>query len=264
MFEAFDFIKFTFIDFVDILVVGLLLYYVYRLLKGTVAINIFLGIVIIFVIWRVTQILGMELLSGILGQFIGIGLIALFVVFQQEIRKFLLAIGSTNFFKKGIIKRFSAFLKNSSDNIDGQRTANELIFACWKMSKEKTGALIILERNQSLDFVRTSGDKMNIELNAPILESIFYKNSPLHDGAIVVKNNYIVATRVILPVVGQNSIPKHFGLRHRAAVSITEKTDATAIVVSEETGKISYIKNGDFVLYASQEELTEIITQDLV
>lgn len=263
MFKPFDFIKFTFIDLVDILVVGLLLYYIYRLLKGTVAINIFLGIVIIFVIWKITQALGMELLSGILGQFIGMGLIALFVVFQQEIRKFLLAIGSTNFFKKGILKRLS-FLNKSSNKLANEQTAQILVTTCRQMGKEKTGALIILERNQSLDFVRTSGDKMNIELNTPILESIFYKNSPLHDGAIVVEGNYVVATRVILPVISQSSIPKHFGLRHRAAVSITEKTDATALVVSEETGKVSYIKNGDFVLYNSDEELVKIIQNDLI
>lgn len=263
MLDVFDFIHFTLIDFLDIVVVGGLLYYIYRLLKGTVAISIFLGIVIIFAIWKITQALGMELLSGILGQFIGMGFLALFVVFQQEIRKFLLAIGSTNFFKKGILKHLS-FLGKSATRIANRNTPKILVEACVKMGKERTGALLILERTQSLEFVKTSGDTMNIELNIPILESIFYKNSPLHDGATIIQGNFIVATRVILPVISQNSIPKNFGLRHRAAISITEKTDASALVVSEETGRISYIKNGDFVRYTSEEELIEIITNDFL
>lgn len=261
MFKAFDFLDFSIIDAIDIILVGLLLYYIYKLLKGSVAINIFLGIVIIFVIWKVTQLVGMELLSGILGQFIGMGFFALIVVFQQEIRKFLLVVGSTNITKKGFFKKLS-FLRNTKVDSSVRQTIETLVSACRKMGLENTGALIILERNQSLDFVKNSGDKMNIEVNQPILESIFYKNSPLHDGAIIVEENYVVATRVILPVVSQSVIPKRFGLRHRAAISITEKTDATALVVSEETGKISYIKNGEFVLFNTDEELIQIMEKD--
>ncbi|GIZ16308.1 diadenylate cyclase CdaA [Capnocytophaga catalasegens] len=261
MFKAFDFLDFSIIDAIDIILVGLLLYYIYKLLKGSVAINIFLGIVIIFVIWKVTQLVGMELLSGILGQFIGMGFFALIVVFQQEIRKFLLVVGSTNITKKGFFKKLS-FLRNAKIDSSVRQTIETLVSACRKMGLENTGALIILERNQSLDFVKNSGDKMNIEVNQPILESIFYKNSPLHDGAIIVEENYVVATRVILPVVSQSVIPKRFGLRHRAAISITEKTDATALVVSEETGKISYIKNGEFVLFNTDEELIQIMEKD--
>lgn len=262
MFKAFNFLDFSIIDAIDIALVGLLLYYIYKLLKGSVAINIFLGIVIIFVIWKVTQLVGMELLSGILGQFIGMGFFALIVVFQQEIRKFLLVVGSTNITKKGFFKKLS-FLKSAKVDSSVRQTIETLVSACRKMGLENTGALIILERNQSLDFVKNSGDKMNIEVNQPILESIFYKNSPLHDGAIIVEGNYVVATRVILPVVSQSVIPKRFGLRHRAAISITEKTDATALVVSEETGKISYIKNGEFVLFNTDEELMQLMEKDL-
>lgn len=262
--KIFHFLDFTFVDFVDIVVVGLLLYYIYRLLKGTVAINIFLGIVIIFVIWKITQILKMELLSGILGQFIGMGFFALVVVFQQEIRKFLLVLGSTNLLKNRHFFKKLSFLGNSGQGNSSVRLRVEtLISACRKMGEERTGALIILERNQPLDFVKASGDPMNIELNQPILESIFYKNSPLHDGAIIIQGDYIVATRVILPVVSQSIIPKRFGLRHRAAASITEKTDAVAVVVSEETGKISYIKNGEFMLFNTDEELVTQMIEDL-
>ena len=261
MFKVFNFLDFSIIDAIDIILVGLLLYNIYKLLKGSVAINIFLGIVIIFVIWKVTQLIGMELLSGILGQFIGMGFFALIVVFQQEIRKFLLVVGSTNITKKGFLKKLS-FLRNTKVDSSVRQTIETLVSSCRKMGLENTGALIILERNQSLDFVKNSGDKMNVEVNQPILESIFYKNSPLHDGAIIVEGNYVVATRVILPVVSQSIIPKRFGLRHRAAISITEKTDATALVVSEETGKISYIKNGEFVLFNTDEELIQIMEKD--
>ena len=132
------------------------------------------------------------------------------------------------------------------------------------MATTKTGALIVLERNNSLDFVKTSGDKMYAEINLPILESIFYKNSPLHDGATIIANNHIVATRVILPVSNDRSIPLRFGLRHRAAVGITEKTDALALVVSEETGNISYIKNGEFIPFQDTGDLTIKIKEDLI
>jgi len=132
------------------------------------------------------------------------------------------------------------------------------------MSQSKTGAILILERNNSLDFIKSTGDSMNIEVTQPIIESIFYKNSPLHDGAAVIEKNYIVATRVILPVSNERTIPLRFGLRHRAAVGITEKTDALALVVSEETGLISYIKNGEFVKYKDIEELTNFIKEDLI
>ena len=132
------------------------------------------------------------------------------------------------------------------------------------MGISKTGAIIVIERNNSLDFIKSSGDKMNIEITQPIIESIFYKNSPLHDGAAIVQDNYITATRVILPVSNERTIPLRFGLRHRAAVGITEKTDAICLVVSEETGLISYIKNGEFVLYKSLEELNQMLKKDLV
>jgi DNA integrity scanning protein DisA with diadenylate cyclase activity len=131
------------------------------------------------------------------------------------------------------------------------------------MGISKTGAILVIERNNSLDFVKSSGDQMNIKITPPIIESIFYKNSTLHDGAAVIQDNYITATRVILPVSNGRNIPLRFGLRHRAAVGITEKTDALCLVVSEETGLISYIKNGEFVLYKSLEELTEMIKKDL-
>ena len=138
-----------------------------------------------------------------------------------------------------------------------------LLGACRNMGKTGTGAIVVIERDTALDFIKSSGDRMRIEVNQPIIESIFFKNSPLHDGAAIVKGNYIVATRVILPVSRERSIPQRFGLRHRAAVGITERSDALALVVSEETGLISYIKNGEFVLFKDLDELTRLIRKDL-
>lgn len=259
--KSFEFLNISFVDVVDILLVALLLFYVYKLVKGTVAINIFIGIVIIYIIWKLTDALNMDVLSNILGNFISVGFFALIVVFQQEIRKFLLLIGSTNFASRRNVVRYFKFL--NQNKLTSDLNISSLLKACKNMSKEKTGALIILERSNNLEFVKTSGDIADIELTSQILETIFFKNSPLHDGAIVVKNNKITATRVILPVSDSNAIPPRFGLRHRAAIGITEKTDALAVVISEQTGKVSYVKNGSFCPFKNIEELHGIILADL-
>ncbi|MEW7280135.1 diadenylate cyclase CdaA [Aquimarina sp. 2201CG1-2-11] len=257
-----DLINLRILDVLDIVLVAFLLYYIYKLVKGTAAINIFIGIVIIYLVWKLTQFLDMEMLSSVLGEFIGVGMFALIVVFQQEIRKFLLMIGSTNFGQRRKFLRQLKFIRDTPE--DDITNVNALVTACNEMGKSRTGALIIIKRNTALDFVKTSGDNMNILVNTPIIESIFYKNSPLHDGAMIIEDNYIVATRAILPLTNDNNIPLRFGLRHRAAVGITEKTDALALVVSEETGKVSYIKNGEFVIFKTNEELVEKIKRDLI
>ena len=255
-----DFIEFSFLDVLDILLVAVLLYYIYKLLKGTVAINIIIGIAFIFVIWKITQVLKMEMLSGILGYLLSGGVIALIIVFQQEIRKFLLMIGTTNFSSK---RSFLNQLKFLQTEISSETDTEVIINACENLSKTKTGVLIVIERTNSLDFVINSGDKMNALVNGAILQSIFYKNSPLHDGATIIRDNYIVATRVILPVSDNQRIPARFGLRHRAGIGITEKTDAVCLIVSEETGEISYIRDGDFQLFSDISELNEKLKTDL-
>jgi len=258
--EAFKFLDFSILDVIDIVLVAVLLYYVYKLIRGTVAINIFIGIAIVYLIWKLTVALQMELLSDILGKFLGGGFIALIIVFQQEIRKFLLMVGSTNFAsKKGFIKQLK-FLK--SDDII-TTDVESIVSACKTMSQTKTGALIVIERNSNLDLIKQSGDEMHAEVNVPLLNSIFYKNSPLHDGAIIIEDNIITATRVILPLEKDISIPARFGLRHRAAIGVTMRSDALAVVVSEETGQISYIKNGEFILFDDTESLIDMIKTDL-
>ncbi len=259
--DKIDFLDFTFIDILDILLVGLLLFYAYRLVKGTVAINIFIGIVIFYVIWKLTDILNLDVLSNILGKFISVGFFALIVVFQQEIRKFLLLIGSTNFASKRSVVRYFNFLNQDQGSLNIDLKA--LLNACNKMANEKTGAIIVFERENNLDFLQNTGDEANIELSGQILETIFFKNSPLHDGAVIVKNNFIKATRVVLPVSESASIPSRFGLRHRAAIGISEKTDAVVLVISEQSGKISYIKDGTFCKFKSIDDLMRLLNEDL-
>ncbi len=260
--DFFNFIDFKITDLIDIILVATLLYYIYKLVRGSVAINIFIGIVIVWGFWKLTALLGMNMISSIVGPFLQVGLIALIVVFQQEIRKFLLMIGSTNFANKRNFIKFFKLSKqeNSAIGID----IDAILKACKNMSTTLTGALFVIERTHSLDFIKSTGDEMQIKITQPIIESIFYKNSPLHDGAVVIVNNYIVATRVILPVSNERNIPLHYGLRHRAAVGITEKTDALALVVSEETGAISYIKNGEFVLFKDYDDLATKLKEDLI
>lgn len=254
-----DFLDIRIIDIVDIVLVAFLLYYIYNLVKGTVAINILVGIIIVYAIFVVTQLLEMELLSKILGGFLGVGMFALVVVFQPEIRKFLLMLGSTNFnARRRILKQFRFLGADSGPKMN----LEAIVAACKKMSASHTGALIVIQRNNRLDFVKNTGDEMNLEVNQPIIESIFFKNSPLHDGAIIIEENRITATRVILPVSNDRKIPLRFGLRHRAAVGITEKTDAVSIVVSEENGQISYLKDGEFVLFEDADELLKLLKKD--
>ena len=256
-----NFLDFGTTDLIDILLVAILLYYLYRLVRGTVAINIFIGIVIIWAFWKGTQLLDMRMTSSMVGGFMQVGLIALIIVFQQEIRKFLLVLGSTNIANRERYIKHFRFLRQEGMTTD--LDVNALLEACETMGRNHTGAILVVERDNSLDFVTSSGDSMQIEVNKPIIESVFFKNSPLHDGAAIIKGNNIVATRVILPVSRERSIPQRFGLRHRAAIGITERTDALALVVSEETGLISYIKNGEFVKYTDLEELGSMIRKDL-
>ena len=260
--DFFNFLDFKITDIIDILLVAILLYYVYKLVRGTVAINIFIGIVIVWGFWKLTQLLDMKMISSVVGGFMSVGLIALIVVFQQEIRKFLLMIGSTNFARnRDFVRRFK-FLKQ--EGVASKLDIDAVLKACDKMSRSRTGAILVIKRSNSLDFVKSTGDAMNVEVNQPIIESIFYKNSPLHDGAAIIENNQITATRVILPLSTERNIPLRFGLRHRAAIGITERTDAVALVLSEETGLISYINNGEFVSYKDLSDLANKIKSDLL
>ena len=256
-----DFIDFSFVDIIDIFLVALLLFYLYKLVRGTVAINIFIGIVIIYLIWKLTDLLSMDVLSNILGNFISVGFFALIVVFQQEIRRFLLLLGSTNFTNRRNVIRYFKFLNQSQGSLN--LNLNIFVNSCFEMSKNKTGAIIVLKRTNTLDFTLNESNLSQIRITPQVLESVFFKNSPLHDGAIIIENNTIVATRVILPVSESSDLPSSYGLRHRAALGITEKTDSIVVVISEQTGKIVYFKGGEFIKIKSKEMLNELVIQDL-
>lgn len=250
------FIQIRWIDIIDILLVAVLLYELYKLLKGTVAINIFFGIVALVLIWQVVNALQMELLSKILGAFISVGFIALIVIFQPEIRRFLLALGTTTFMrKKGRRFLFWRFNIDSQSYID----SNAIVMACNSMSELKQGGLLILTRKNELKQYVNTGEVIEARMSAPLLENIFYGQGPLHDGAVIISENIIMAAACILPVSGNTDIPKRLGLRHRAAVGITEVSDAIAIVVSEETAKISYAVEGKLVTKISVAELKSFL-----
>ena len=260
--EFFDLINIDFINVIDVVLVFVLLYYVYKLVKGTAAINILIGIVIIYLIWKLTDLFNLNILSNLLGQFISVGVFALIVVFQQEIRKFLLMLGSNNLTNNKLYFKYINIFKPSREI--SQMDIDEFLKSCNKLVKSKTGALFIIERNNSLDFIKNTGDNLYLEISSPIIESIFYKNSPLHDGAVIIDGNFITAARVILPVSENKNINSRLGLRHRAAFGITEKTDAIAIVISEENGKTSFIKNGEIFNYKNNENLKAMIEAELV
>jgi len=253
------FIQIRWIDIIDIILVALLLYELYKLLKGTVAINIFFGIVAIVLIWQVVNALQMELLSQILGAFISVGFIALIVIFQPEIRRFLLALGTTTFMRKRG-RRFLFWRLNFDDQqaID----ADAIVMACSWMGEAKQGALLILTRKNELKQYINTGEVMEARLSIPLIENIFYGQGPLHDGAVTISNNTIMAAACILPVSGNSKIPKRLGLRHRAAVGITEVSDAIAIIVSEETGKISYSIEGKLISKVSVSELKSFLAEE--
>ena len=245
-------------DFLDVILVTALLYQLYKLVKGTVAIKIFLGLAFTYLFWKLVGALQMDLLSEILGQFIGVGVLAIIIVFQQEIRKFLLMIGTTGLQNQGnFLKRLIKPEKRIELNV------RDLILACTSMAKTKTGALIIITRNTELGSYERTGELMNAKLSKGLLESIFFKNSPLHDGAVILSKNRITAASCVLPVSDLVSLPMHMGLRHRAAASLTEMTDALAVTVSEETGKIAYLKQGRLSENVNAEDLEKFLRRDL-
>jgi len=235
------FIHIRILDLLDIFFVGVLLFALYKLLKGTAAINIFVGIVAIFILWKVTDALKMQLLSDILGAFISVGIIALIIIFQPEIRQFLLALGTPSFLGK-YGKRF-AFISSWFDT-SFETDTDPVVVACQHMSNVKQGALIIITRQNELQQVVNTGVLVDAEISSPLVENLFFKNSPLHDGAMIITQNRIKAAGCVLPV-SKKKLPRYAGLRHRAAIGLTEISDAIAIIVSEETGYISYSTHGN-------------------
>ena len=247
------FLEVEWIDILDVFLVSLLLYQVYRLLKGSVAIKIFLGVLLVYLVYLLVKVSGMHLLQRILGQFIGVGVIAAFILFQQEIRKFLMLIGKTTNFSPGamMMEMFSKKEKETEENFN----ISAIIESANILSTSKTGALMVFARTSELKFYAESGDILDAAISKRLLIAIFQKYSPLHDGAVILSKSRIKAARCILPVSENEEIPAHMGLRHRAAIGITEVTDAVVLVVSEETGNVSVAYNGKIYAVLGKNEL---------
>ncbi len=248
-------------DAIDILLVALMLYYLYRLMKESRSLNVFIGILIFVVTWIfVSQVLEMRLIGSIMDKLVNVGVLALIILFQEDIRKFLYNLGAH--------RKMRFFIELFSQNKGKPKGKSRdaivpIVLACMSMAKRKVGALIVIERNMPLDDICATGDIIDANINQRLIENIFFKNSPLHDGAMVVSKKRIKAAGCILPVSHSLEIPKELGLRHRAALGISQQCDALAVIVSEETGGISVAMGGQFQLRLSAEKLESILTTEI-
>ena len=246
-------------DIVDILLVALLLFYIYKVMKQSSSAAIFTGVLVFIIAWLlVSQVFEMRLLGGIFDTLINVGSIALIVLFQEEIRNFFSTIGRQR------AARFFRYFHRSDDNATAHRSdIMPIVMACMSMGKQKVGALIVIERDFALNDICATGENVDAIVSQRLIENIFFKNSPLHDGAMVISHKRIKSAGCILPVAHDNDIPKALGLRHRAALGISQQSDCIAIIVSEETGGISIAQNGEFYLRLSAEGLESRLSEVL-
>jgi uncharacterized protein (TIGR00159 family) len=255
------FFEFGIKDIIDIVLVALMLFYIYRLMKESRSLNVFMGILIFVMLWLVvSQVLEMKLLGSIMDKLVSVGVIALIILFQEDIRKFLYNLGAHQ--RVQTLRRL--FTNNDKQDYEQlKQTIMPIVMSCLNMSKKKIGALIVIQRATPLDDIVATGERLDASINQRLIENIFFKNSPLHDGAMVIAHERIRAAGCILPVSHDLHIPKELGLRHRAALGITHESDCIAIVVSEETGGISIAIRNEFQLRLTAEKLESILTQEL-
>lgn len=246
------------IDLIEIAIVGYLIFQVYKLLRGSIAFNIFVGVVVLYLLWALVGLLKMDLLSMILNQFVNVGFIIIIIIFQPEVRRFLLMLGNTTLGKRTNTV-LNWFTRNLTAPVVGQAALQEVKSALIRMGKTKTGALIVFSHNLELDSIGHSGTVLNAEISQSLLLSIFQKESPLHDGAVVIGKGKILAASCILPVSDSSALPASTGLRHRAGLAISERTNATAFIVSEQTGKISFTSNGKIEIGITEARLNELL-----
>lgn len=254
------FITLGFFDILDIIITAFLLYRLYLLVKGTLAINILIGVISIYLFWLLVKALHMQLLSTILGQFMGVGVIAMIIVFQQEIRRFFLLIGS-RYLKSSTKLKFGQFFSHS-DKKNNSLITSIIAESLISMAKSKTGALIVITRISELEHIANSGLKINGDISKSLIKSVFFKNSPLHDGAMIITKDKIVAARCMLPLTTRTDIPGKYGLRHRSAIGISENTDAIVFIVSEETGFISYSSEGNLEQLSNKDDIVNILDEN--
>ena len=256
------FFEFGLKDFIDIVLVGVMLFYAYRLMKESRSLNVFIGILVFIVLWLiVSQVLQMKLLGSIMDKVLSVGVIGLVIIFQDDIRKFLFNLGAHRRMRR--LRRLLMSEDRRMDKTHLKQTIMPLVMACMSMSKKKVGALIVIQRATPLDDIVSTGEVIDAAINQRLIENLFFKNSPLHDGATIIVKGRVKAAGCILPVSHDLDIPKELGLRHRAALGITHESDSIAIVVSEETGGISVAINSKFHLRLSAEKLESILTQEL-
>ena len=249
------FLELSWVDLADISFVSAILYHVYRLMKGTLAIRIFVGFLFLYFIYLLVKAARMELLTILLGQFAGVGVLALIVLFQQEIRRFLFLVGKTTFIgSQHRLIRNLLMLFNRQDN-EIQLNISEILDAAETMSNERTGCLMAIFKETPPEALNEHGDHLDARLSKHLLLAIFNKNGPMHDGAVIIYENKILAARCILPISEQMDLPSHFGTRHRAALGLSEQSSALVIVVSEETGEISIVEGGIILPNTSTQEL---------
>jgi diadenylate cyclase len=251
----------TILDVLDIILVATILFQIYKVIRGTAAFSIFIGIFFIYLFWLVVRTLHMELISALLGQVIGVGVIALIIVFQQEVRRFLLVLGNryiTN--SRFSIGRFFNSVRNKQGSLE---EAEEIVRACETMAIKRTGALLVVGRRSSLDIFTEGGEIIKAKISAELLETIFFTNSPLHDGAVLIERGLILAARCPLPITDQVSLPPRFGMRHLAAVGMSEHSDALVIVVSEESGFITVVETGEIRENISPNELRNLLLVEM-
>lgn len=250
------FVPFSLRDLIDILLVAIIMFWIYRTTKGTNAPYILTGIIAIYLLWVVVKTLNMELLSSILGQIISVGVIALIIVFQPEIRRFLQMIGMRQKRLGFIINIFSSQRVVTSSSLD------PIVSACADMSESLTGALIVISQQSDLRLITDGGVALDAKVSPQLLKNIFFKNSPLHDGAVVLAGDRVVAAKCILPVT-QSDVPQSYGTRHLAAIGISEISDAVVIVVSEETGKVAIAQAGHLYSNLEVKRLGQILQRFL-
>ncbi|MDB5285373.1 MAG: hypothetical protein JWR05_322 [Mucilaginibacter sp.] len=261
--QSFDFSSFKITPFaiLDILLLAIIIYQLYNLIRGTIAANIFVGLAFIYVLYFIVPESKMPLLAGILKRVADVGIIAVIIVFQQEIRRFLLLVG-----KNASLQRNKAWWRYFFGKVDAEKNnyarIKPIIDACRSMKQTRTGALIVFAKYYDEQFYQNSCEVLDAKISKRVLESIFQKNSPLHDGAVVISENKIKSASCILPVTEKSDLPSQFGLRHRAGIGVTEANDATAIIVSEETGEISYAKQGRIKMNISFAELEKLLNKD--
>ena len=247
-------------DAIDILCVAILLYQIYRLMKSSGSLNIFYGILVFIVVWIVvSQMFEMKLLGSIFDKLVSVGVLALIILFQEEIRRFFLTLGS----QRRLSRLMKFFYNKNAQEDEENYTLLPVIMACNYMSKNLVGALIIIEREMALTDIVKSGETIDARISTELIKNIFFKNSPLHDGAMIISHGRITAVGCILPISHSLNIPKDLGLRHRAALGITQQSDAIAIIVSEETGAISVAMHGEFRLRLDVTDLERILNDNV-